>query len=96
MTTQYQINRQAQQILDAEYTAACRELNEFINANLEMNEVRLAGLTPDRIKSMPGYKVLRAKMENKFAVLRNFNGKFTKEFKKEIAAERSQKYNKVI
>ena len=50
------------------------------------------GLTPDPVKAMPEYRAACAAYDKAFAALRDYNGKFTKAFKAEYAAERAQKY----
>lgn len=54
------------------------------------------GITPDHVKTMPEYHEAKKAFDVSFQRLRNFNGQFTKVFKKEIAAERKAKYVKMI
>lgn len=49
------------------------------------------GMTPDHVKAMPEYQEAKKAFDVSFQRLRNFNGQFTKVFKKEIAAERKAK-----
>ena len=46
------------------------------------------GLTPDAVRTSPDYRAACAAYDKAFAALRDFNGKFTKAFKAEYAAER--------
>lgn len=50
------------------------------------------GMTPDFVKAMPEFKAAKLAFDISFNNLRNFNGKFVKAFKKEIAQERKLKY----
>jgi len=52
------------------------------------------GLTPDSIKSNPEYQKAKQAYELAFNTLRNFNGWYCKQFKKEIREERRNKYAK--
>ncbi|MCP1852820.1 MULTISPECIES: hypothetical protein [unclassified Bradyrhizobium] len=45
------------------------------------------GLTPDRIKFDPRYRLAKAAADIAFAELRAFNGRYAPRFKKEIRAE---------
>lgn len=49
------------------------------------------GMTPDHVKAMPEWQEAKKAFDVSFQRLRNFNGQFTKVFKKEIAAERKAK-----
>lgn len=46
------------------------------------------GLTPDHIKFSPEYREVKENFDKSWKYMRDFNGWFTKKFKKEIAAER--------
>lgn len=50
------------------------------------------GLTPDHVKASPEWKAAYQAHARAFAALRDFNGKFVKAFKKELAAERKARY----
>ena len=52
------------------------------------------GLIPDHIRETPEYKTVKTACDKNFAELRNFNGWFVKTFKKEIAADRRNKYKR--
>lgn len=49
------------------------------------------GMTPDFVKAMPEFKAAKLAFDISLNNLRNFNGKFNKVFKKEIAEERKLK-----
>lgn len=50
------------------------------------------GLTPDHVKAMPEWKQAKKEFDKAFTELRAFNGWYMKAFKKEIMAERKNKY----
>lgn len=49
----------------------------------------LMNLTPDNVRAMPEYAVLKAEADSAFHAMRNFNSPFVKKFKKEISADLS-------
>lgn len=51
------------------------------------------GLTPDHVKTMPRYQVLKRASDVAFQELRAFNAGYVKTFKREISAERKTKYS---
>lgn len=51
------------------------------------------GLTPDHIKASDAYRNARAEYEAARRALQSFNAVFTKVFKKEIQAERADRYS---
>ena len=53
------------------------------------------GMTPDLVKAMPEWQQSKKEFDKAFAELRNFNGWYAKTFKKEIAAERKEKYKSI-
>ena len=53
------------------------------------------GMTPDFVREMPEWQQARKEYDKAFAELRNFNGWYVKTFKKEIAAERKEKYKSI-
>lgn len=63
---------------------ASRKLNDF-----EINEL---GLIPDHIRDTEEYKSAKDKYDMLFNSLRQFNQWFTKEFKKEYAADRRNRF----
>ena len=54
------------------------------------------GIVPDHIRETPEYQNASQACDRNFAELRNFNGWFVKTFKKEIRADRRNKYSKKI
>lgn len=50
------------------------------------------GLTPDFVRAMPEWQQAKKEFDKAFAELRAFNGWYVKTFKKEIAADRKNKY----
>jgi hypothetical protein len=52
------------------------------------------GLVPDRIRETPEYQTVKKAVDKNFAELRNFNGWFVKTFKKEIQADRRNRYKR--
>lgn len=55
---------------------------------ISKQEKTTMGLTPDHIMVLPEWKIAKNAFERSFAELRNFNGWFVKNFKKEYAAEK--------
>ena len=53
------------------------------------------GMTPDFVKAMPEWQQSKKEYDKAFAELRNFNGWYVKTFKKEISAERKEKYKSI-
>ena len=72
--------------LEALNNAASNALKEFDKYG--KSEI---GMTPDFVKAMPEFKAAKLAFDISFNNLRNFNGKFNKAFKKEIAQERKAK-----
>lgn len=83
----YEEAKAYKQTLEALNNAASDALKEFDKyGKTEM------GMTPDFVKAMPEFKAAKLAFDISFNNLRNFNGKFNKAFKKEIAQERKAKY----
>lgn len=54
---------------------------------------RLMGLTPDSVKTDPRWQAAKSKVDALFQTLRQFNGAYTKQFKRELAAQhRANRY----
>ena len=53
------------------------------------------GMAPDFVKAMPEWQKAKKEYDKAFAELRNFNGWYVKTFKKEISAERKEKYKSI-
>jgi hypothetical protein len=59
------------------------------------NKYRIAmGIVPDHIREIPEYQTAKKAVDRNFAELRNFNGWFVKQFKKEIQADRRNRFAK--
>lgn len=85
---EYSIQKQVKQSLESEVEKAEKVLKEFDKyGKTDM------GLTPDFVKAMPEYKKAKAEFDNAFQVLQKFNQQFVKQFRKEIAKERREKWN---
>lgn len=61
----------------------------------EFDKYKIAmGIVPDHIRETPEYQIAKKAVDNNFAELRNFNQWFVKTFKKEIQADRRNRYKK--
>jgi hypothetical protein len=61
----------------------------------EFDKYRIAmGIVPDHIRETPEYQILKKAVDKNFAELRNFNGWYVKTFKKEIQADRKNRYKR--
>jgi hypothetical protein len=59
----------------------------------EFDQYRIAmGIVPDHIRETPEYQILKKAVDKNFAELRIFNGWYVKAFKKEIQADRKNRY----
>lgn len=87
-TMQYSIQKQVKQSLESEVEKAKKVLKAF-----DKYGKSVMGLTPDFVKAMPEYKKAKADFDNAFKVLRKFNQQFVKQFRKEIAKERRERWN---
>ena len=85
---EYIIQKQVKQSLESEVEKAEEVLREFDKYG--KSDV---GLVPDFVKAMPEYRKAKADFDNAFQVLRKFNQQFVKQFKKELAKERSERWN---
>lgn len=83
----YQIAKQSKIVVENACDIAEAKLKEFDKYGKSPN-----GLTPDNVKAMPEWQQAKADFDKAFAELRNFNGWFMKNFKKEIKEERKNKY----
>ena len=84
----YIIQKQVKQRLENEVEQAGKVLKEF-----DKYGKTDIGLAPDFVKAMPEYKKAKADFDNAFQVLQKFNQQFVKQFKKEIAKERRERFN---
>ena len=83
----YHIAKQSKVVLEKALDEAGKDLKAFDSFGKTP-----MGLTPDHVKAMPEWKQAKASFDKVFAELRTFNGWFMKTFKKEIQAERKNKY----
>ena len=78
--------------LNAELRGATDALNALTN-ELAGDAPRPMGLTPDSVKSDPRWQAAKAKVDKLFQTLRRFNTGYTRQFKREIAAQhRANRY----
>lgn len=84
----YIIQKQVKQSLENDVEQAGKALKEF-----DKYGKGDMGLTPDFVKAMPEYRKAKAEFDSAFQVLRKFNQQFVKQFKKEIAKERRERFN---
>ena len=82
--------KQGKAILENALDAADKALKAFDKYG--KNEM---GMTPDHVKEMPEWQQAKKEFDKAFSELRNFNGWYLKTFKKEIAAERKEKYKSI-
>lgn len=68
-------------------SASLQATRESIAAELGVPATGHMGLTPDAIKFDPRYRAAKADCDEAFARLREFNGRWTRRFKREIAAD---------
>jgi hypothetical protein len=78
--------------LNAELRAATDALNALTD-ELAGDAPRIMGLTPDSVKADPRWKAAKSKVDRVFQTLRRFNVGYTRQFKREIAAQhRANRY----
>ena len=82
--------KQSKTMLENALDAADKALKAFDKYG--KNEM---GMTPDFVREMPEWQQAKKEFDKAFAELRNFNGWYVKTFKKEIAAERKEKYKSI-
>ena len=71
-----------------------QQLCDATSAELRCFKRNEIGLTPDNIKFSPEFRELKEKYGKAFKDLRDFNGKYLKQFKTELRNERDNKFNK--
>lgn len=87
MTPQFIIAKQRKKAMETALDVAGKALKAFDSyGKTEM------GLTPDHVKAMPEWQQAKQEYDLAFTQLRDFNCWYVKTFKKEIAAERKEKY----
>jgi ABC-type branched-subunit amino acid transport system ATPase component len=52
------------------------------------------GIVPDHIRETPEYQTIKKEIDRSFQALRNFNQWYVKQFKKEILADRKNRYKR--
>ena len=86
----FHIAKQSKTMLENALDAADKALKAFDKyGKSEM------GMTPDFVREMPEWQQAKKEFDKAFAELRNFNGWYVKTFKKEITAERKEKYKSI-
>ena len=78
----YAIAKAAKLILETEHKAASVAISSFPTGAM--------GLTPDHVKQSPEWRAAYSRYWSANNSLRNFNRKFLKQYRKEIAAERAK------
>lgn len=78
------ISKQLNDKVDAD-SKALKQFDQYRNS---------MGLVPDHIRETPEYQTLKNEFNKSFAQLRNFNGWYVKQFKKELAAERRNRFKR--
>ena len=90
--TDFEKATQWRDALNAELRGATDALNA-LTTELASDAPRIMGLTPDSVKADPRWKAAKAKVDRLFQTLRRFNTGYTRQFKREIAAQhRANRY----
>ena len=90
--TEFETATQRRDTLNAELRNATDALNALTN-ELAGDAPRPMGLTPDSVKADPRWQAAKAKVDALFQTLRRFNTGYTRQFKREIAAQhRANRY----
>jgi hypothetical protein len=76
--------------LTAELSDATDALKALTN-ELAGDAPRPMGLTPDSVKADPRWQAAKTRVDRLFQSLREFNGVYTKQFKRELAAQHRAK-----
>lgn len=84
----YIIQKQVKQSLENDVKQAEKVLKEF-----DKYGKGDMGLTPDFVRAMPEYRKAKAEFDNAFQVLQKFNQQFVKQFRKEMAKERRERWD---
>lgn len=77
------------QNLEAQNKIDSDKLNEF-----EKFGEGVMGMTPDHVREMPEWQLAKRNFQVSFNQLREFNGWYVKTFKKELLAERRNRFKK--
>jgi hypothetical protein len=90
--TDFTTATQQRDAINAELSNATDALKALTN-ELAGDAPRPMGLTPDSVKADPRWQAAKSKVDRLFQTLRNFNGTYTKQFKRELAAQhRANRY----
>jgi len=81
---------QQRDALNAELSDATDALNALTD-KLAGDAPRCMNLTPDSVKADPRWQAAKFKVDRLFQALRHFNGVYTKQFKRELAAQHKAK-----
>ena len=95
MKTPFEAATAARDTLDAALTSAIAALNA-LTTELAGDDLRPMNLTPDRVKAHPDWQRAKAKADRAFQTLRQFNGNYVRQFKRELAAARQAARNRAI
>jgi predicted nucleic acid-binding Zn-ribbon protein len=83
---------QQRDALNAELSDATDTLKALTN-ELAGDAPRIMNLTPDSVKADPRWQAAKTRVDRLFQALRQFNGTYTKQFKRELAAQhRANRY----
>jgi hypothetical protein len=85
--TEFEKVTQWRDALTAELSGATDALNALTD-KLAGDAPRIMGLTPDSVKADPRWQAAKRRVDSLFETLRRFNVGYTRQFKREIAAQR--------
>jgi hypothetical protein len=90
--TDFTTATQQRDAINAELSNATDALKALTN-ELAGDAPRPMGLTPDSVKADPRWQAAKSKVDRLFQAMRQFNGVYTKQFKRELAAQhRANRY----
>jgi hypothetical protein len=90
--TDFTTATQQRDAINAELSNATDALKALTN-ELAGDAPRPMGLTPDSVKADPRWQAAKSKVDRLFQAMRQFNGTYTKQFKRELAAQhRANRY----
>ena len=95
MTITFEIATAQRDTLDAALSNAIAALNALAT-ELAGDAPRIMGLTPDHVKANPDWQRAKAAADRAFQSLRQFNGVYVRQFKRELAAARHAARNRAI
>ena len=76
--------------------SAAKDASDALNEFRDRYPRGPMGLTPDHVKAMPEFKALNSAYQRAAAASRAFNAVYTKQFSKEIRAERKERMRKLM